>query len=71
MQLKLQENQNYEHLYSDEVDIGNSLSSLKPIDEENTSDVFQIISSLSPTNIYDSMDVFSRVIYYLNIYILK
>ena len=61
--MKIQEKQNLEHLYSDEIDIGNSLSSLRPIDAENSFDIFQALSSISPTSIYESIDIFSRVIH--------
>ena len=60
--MKMQEKQNLEHLYSDEIDLGNSLSSLRLIDTENSSDIFQVLSSISPTTIYESIDIFSQVI---------
>lgn len=45
----------------DDNDIGNTLETLRPINDAITISASEIISNLSPTALYESFDVFTRV----------
>jgi hypothetical protein len=46
---------------TDEVDVAQTLPSLQPVNEENTSNIFEILSQMTPGQIYEHMDHASRV----------
>jgi YidC/Oxa1 family membrane protein insertase len=62
IQIKADELKATEHCYVEEGDIGNITSALQPLNESNTSDITEIISSLAPGTIYEEMDKLSREI---------
>jgi len=60
IQIKADELKATEHCYVEEGDIGNITQALQPLNEANTTDVTEIISSLAPGAIYEQMDKLSR-----------
>jgi hypothetical protein len=46
---------------TDELDVAQTLPSLQPVNEENTSNIFELLSQLTPGQIYEHMDHASRV----------
>jgi len=57
---KKQESELLSHLYVDDTDSGAVLECLKPINDENTTDMFQFIYSLNPATIFQNMEQAAR-----------
>jgi len=58
--IKANEIKSTEHIYVDEGDFANITPALQPLNDANTSNIGDIIGSLSPNSLYETMDYYSR-----------